>query len=98
MAKTYGRCEMQVTTENFHNYAKELPEKVIDKDVIEQNVWIIPVPFYAMRCINDPRQFPVDTTMETERWKKPRKKYEQLLQGWSPSSAKDCSTSRVLSV
>lgn len=49
----YGEHIMEVTRKAFQNWASWLHEKVVDRDNVEQNLWIVQAPFHAMRYIND---------------------------------------------
>lgn len=70
----------------------------MNENGVKDSVQIVPARFFAVRCINDAKYFPEDTTLETERLKRLRDRNVQFSQGWFPSSGNHFSNSRVLSV
>lgn len=94
----YGERVVQMTAETFQRLANELSKMVVEKDVIEHNVSKAAVLFCSTLYINDARHFPGETILETERWKKPGENNVQFCQGKSPSSHKDFSTFRIITV
>lgn len=77
--KTYGEEVMQGIAESFRKWSNELLKKEIDKNGIENELWTVAVPFYALQYTNDARRLPGDTTLETETLKKRKKNSVQIL-------------------
>lgn len=65
--KTYEEGVIQATAEQFHKWANELTQKVMDKDGIDEIAWISSAPFRTMRYIKSSTYLSEDTTLETER-------------------------------
>lgn len=50
---TYDVWLMEVTRKTIQKMAGHLHEKVVDREHVEDDVWIVPAPFCAMHYIND---------------------------------------------
>lgn len=59
--KTYGKA-MKVTAKTFWKWENELLQKIMDKDGVEQKVWM--TKFSGNRYINDARYLPGDITLQ----------------------------------
>lgn len=69
----------------------ELPKKIMNKYEIAHKVWILQVPFCAMRYINSAMYVPEGTVLETECLRKQKKSKIESLLGRYPSLTEDLS-------
>lgn len=95
---SYGEGVMQIPAKTSSKLDNELPEKTMDKDRVQHNVGLVPVPFYGMRYINDAGYLRDDSTQKAERLNKRSVNSVQLSQDRSPSSPEQFSIFRILSV
>ena len=70
--RTYGEGLMRVMVENFETWSMKMEDKVVGKDVVAHDVWIVPAPWCATRYINDARYVEGDLTDRTGLVKPPR--------------------------
>lgn len=62
--RTYGEQFMEVKKETFQIWANHLNAKVVNRDIVENDVCIVPGPFRAMHYINGGRYLPMDEPLE----------------------------------
>lgn len=77
---TYWKGVLQETVEIFRKWVNELSGKVLKKDVVEHWVWVVPVPYCAVRYINNASYWLGDTKQERKRVINPGKLNVQLFQ------------------
>lgn len=70
--KTYGETAMLETAETFQVRVSGLPGRLASKNKNENKVQIVLAAVCVMRYSNSTRDFPGETTLETEKLKKPR--------------------------
>lgn len=58
--KTYKEEVMEVTAKMFWRSWDEPLEKIVDKDVLKDKLWIVPITFCVLRYINSAWYFPAD--------------------------------------
>ena len=63
---------MRVMVENFETWSMKMEDKVVGKDGVAHDVWIVPAPWCATRYINDARYVEGDLTDRTGLVKPPR--------------------------
>lgn len=86
MTKTYRVIAKKVTIKTFLKWTNHLPDKRVDKQRVQFNVWMVLAPLYVMRYIHVSGSLLGDTTLETVRVNKPPKNNVQFLQCSSLSS------------
>lgn len=66
---TYGERFMGATKATFQIWANHLHNKVVERDNIEHDMWIVPAPFCAMPNINGCGHLPGNEDQEMNRVK-----------------------------
>lgn len=84
--------------ETFRKLANELNERVTEKHGVVHKIWIVHVPFCAVRYLNDARYLLGNTTQNSGNWQDLRQNSVKFLQSKSPSSPTEFSSFRTFSI
>lgn len=94
----YGENPLEVTREMCEKWANRLYEKVINRENVQHDVWIVPALFQATHYINAGFHLPADGTSEVERILRVWNNYAEYYQRLSPDNASDLLGYHVLGI
>lgn len=96
--RTYGESIMRVTRDKFRTWTNRLPEMAMDRSVVYHPVRIVPIPFCAMRYVNQDISVPRNEAPESGILQMQRKVNTRLSQTKYPFRATYFRSYKLLAV